>query len=483
MTQLGLKEAIAMALGGMIGGGIFSAFGIIVAISGELAWAAFLLGSVLGFCAAYSYINLNQFTDGHGGAPTYIHELIGSRTLAGMTGWTLLFGYVGSIALYAYAFSSFASFLLGRLHFLQIPVGNVLSVVIIAAFVGLNLVGVSETGKAEDVLVIFKVGVIAVFGIWGVYYAYTQNLLTFGWDALILNPIVGSVSPFLGAAFSIVTFQGWQLLMYDQDKFDDPESTIRTASYIAIPTTAVLYVLVSLVTVGLLELPEIAVAPEVSLLYAALPFMGWIGAMAIAISALVSTASAVNATLFSSALFSRQLIDLNLLPNWLGDSSGNDGDGSNANSDNSGSGVVSGNESGTSSDGSDGNGSGDNNDSSDGGSEIPSGIVVVLGVLSAAFAVYGSLRSISSFASLAFIVVFGGMSYLAYAKRDDLDIVAFIPLLGVVAAVVYAPLLLYDLYLNDPATFGLVILISVFVVGSELLYFEGEPLAEKIRQS
>ena len=442
MAQLGLKEAVAMALGGMIGGGIFSAFGIIVAISGKLAWAAFLLGSVLGFCAAYSYIHLNKFTDEHGGAPTYIHEMIGSRTLAGMTGWTLLFGYVGSIALYAYAFSSFASFLLGRLHFLQIPLGNIISVFIIGAFVGLNLIGVSETGKAEDILVVFKVGVIAVFGIWGLYYAYTQKLLTFGWEALALNPVVGGVSPFLGAAFSIVTFQGWQLLMYDQDKFDNPEETIRTATYIAIPTTALIYILVSLTTVGILKIPEIAVAPEVSLLYAALPFMGWIGAVAIAISALVSTASAVNATLFSGALFSRQLINLNLLPSWLGSSSdGEDGD------------------------------------------EIPSGIVIVLGLLSAAFAVYGSLRSISSFASLAFIVVFGAMSYLAFANRDQLDIIAPIPFLGVVVAVVYAPLLLYDLYLSDPVTLGLVILIAVFVVGSELLYFEGEPIAEKIRQS
>ena len=431
-----------MALGGMIGGGIFSAFGIIVAISGKLAWLAFLLGSVLGFCAAYSYINLNAYTDGQGGAPTYIHEMVGSRTLAGMTGWTLLFGYVGSIALYAYAFASFASFMLGRLHFLQIPVGNILSVLIIAAFVGLNLVGASETGKAEDVLVIFKVGVIAVFGIWGVYYAYHQELLTFGWESLALNPVVGSVNPFLGAAFSIVTFQGWQLLMYDQDKFDDPVGTIRRATYIAIPTTALLYTLVSLTTVGLLELPEIAVSPEVSLLYAALPFMGWVGAVAIAISALVSTASAVNATLFSGAQFSRHLIELDLLPGWLGSSS--DGD--------------------------------------DGGG-IPSGIVVILGLLSAAFAVYGSLRSISSFASLAFIVVFGGMSYLAYANRDELDVVGPIPLLGVVVAAVYAPLLLYDLYLSDPATLGLVVLIAVSVVGSELVYFEGEPLAEKLRQS
>ncbi|WP_227380376.1 APC family permease [Haladaptatus halobius] len=442
MAELGLKEAVAMALGGMIGGGIFSAFGIIVAVSGVLAWAAFLLGSILGFSAAYSYIHLNKFTDKQGGAPTYIHEMIGNRTLAGMTGWTLLFGYIGSIALYAYAFASFGSFMLGRLHFLQIPISNILSVFLIGAFVGLNLIGVSETGKAEDILVVFKVGVIAVFGIWGVYYAYTQELLTFGWKALALNPIVGSTKPFLGAAFSIVTFQGWQLLMYDQDKFDNPEETIRKATYIAIPATTLLYGLVSLVTVGLLELPEIAVAPEVSLLYAALPYMGWIGAVAIAISALVSTASAVNATLFSSALFSRTLIDMDLLPSWL-ESSSDDGD----------------------------------------GDSIPSGIVIILGLLSASFAVYGSLRSISSFSSLAFIVVFGAMSYLAYTNRDELDLIAPIPLLGIIAAVVYAPLLLYDLYLSDPITLGMVFLIAIVIIGSELLYFEGEPIAEKIRNS
>ena len=429
MGDLKLKEAVAMALGGMIGGGIYSAFGIVVAISGAVAWVAFLLGGVVAMSAGYSYVKLNHFTDAHGGAPTYIQRLVDNHTLAGMTGWTLLFGYIGSMALYAYAFASFFSEMVGRLHVLGIPVANTVSVLLIGVFVGLNLLGAAETGKAEDVMTFFKVAVIAVFGVWGVWYGFNGHTLRFGFDSL------ASVDPVMGAAMSFVAFQGWQLLMYTQDQFEDPESNIRTAVLVSIPTATLLYVLVALTTVSLLELSVIAVAPEVSLLYAAIQFMGPLGAFVIGLSALFSTASAVNATLFSSALFSQTLIERGLMPDRFAE----DGDG------------------------------------------IPGPIVVVLGALSALFAVFGNLRSITSFASLAFIAVFGGMSYIAFDRRDEIEgLIGPVPLLGVVGTAVFFPLLLYDLYINSPGTFYLVLLIATVIVGVELLYFKRESFEDAI---
>lgn len=424
---MGLKEAVAIALGGMIGGGIYSAFGIVVAISGTAAWVAFLLAGAVAMCAGYSYVKLNEHADGNGGAPTFVREFAGQDTLAGMIGWTLLFGYIGSMALYAYAFSGFLSELVGRLHVLGVPVANVVSALLIAVFVGINLLGASETGKAEDVLTFFKVAIIGVFGLWGVWFAFNGHTIEFGFDRIV------SPSPVIGAAMSFVAFQGWQLLMYDQGQFDDPVENIRTAIYVSIPTATLLYVLVALTTVSLLQLSVIAVAPEVSLLYAGIEFVGRIGALIIGISALFSTASAVNATLFSSALFSRNLIDMGLLPGRFG----SDGDG------------------------------------------VPKKIVVVLGALSAAFAVYGNLKSITSFASLAFIAVFGGMSWLVLRKRAEFDdVFAAIPAVGVLGTTVFFPLLLYDLYVNSPGVFVTVVAISVLVVGSELFYFEREPLEE-----
>ena len=428
MGDLKFKEAVAMALGGMIGGGIYSAFGIVVAISGKAAWVAFGLAGCVAMAAGYSYVKLNELSDAKGGAPSYIEEFVGNETLAGMTGWTLLFGYVGSMALYAYAFASFFSEMVGRLHVFGWPVANVVAVVLIAAFVGLNLAGAAATGKAEDVLTFFKVAVIGVFGLWGVFYATQSGQLTLGFSK------IASVGPVMGAAMSFVAFQGWQLLMYDQEQFDNPEQDISRAVLASIPAATFLYAIVAVTTVSLLELSLIAVAPEVSLLYAALPYMGRIGALILGLSALFSTASAVNATLFSGAQFSQSLIDDDLLPEKLGG----------------------------------------------GGDGIPEKLVVVIGVLSAGFAVLGSLRSITSFASLAFIAVFGAMSYLAFRKRDDLDIVTPIPVVGMVGTALFFPLLLYDLYINSPGTFGLVFLIGAVVIGVELLYFEREPVEDAL---
>ncbi|WP_458207506.1 APC family permease [Haladaptatus sp. NG-SE-30] len=436
--KLGLKEAVAMALGGMIGGGIYSAFGIVVAISGKVAWLAFAIAGFVAMCAGYSYVQLNELVDDKGGAPTYIEAIVENSTAAGMTGWTLLFGYIGSMALYAYAFSSFFSELIGRLNYAMVipvvnyelvaPIPNVISVLLIGLFVGLNLLGAAETGKVEDVLSFFKVGVIAIFGAWGVWFAYTGQTLTLGFSELGFSPIIG-------AAMSFVAFQGWQLLMYDQSEFENSTENIKKAIYISIPIATLLYVLVAFTTVSLLELSVIAVSPEVSLLYAAIPFMGSIGAFVIGISALFSTASAVNATLFSGALFSRDLINRGLLP--------------------------------------------DRFSASDEG--VPSKLVVILGVLSAAFAVYGSLRSITSFASLAFIAVFGAMSYLAFRERDEVDdMIVTLPVVGMIGCVAFFPLLLYNLYLNSPSTFFLVLVISVVVIGIELVYFERQPIEKAV---
>ena len=430
MGDLGLKEAVAMALGGMIGGGIYSAFGIVVAIAGEAAWISFVGAGVVAMCAGYSYVKLDELTDRDGGAPAFILDLVGNQTVAGITGWTLLFGYVGSMALYAYAFAGFFAEMVGRLYFMGLSVSKFVSVLLIAAFVGLNLLGAAETGKAEDVLTSVKVLIIGVFGVWGVWYALNGHILTFGFGRLL------SPSPVMAAAMSFVAFQGWQLLLYDRGQFENPHQNIRKAIYVSIPAATLLYVLVALTTVSLLRLSQIAVAPEISLLYAGIKFMGFVGAIIIGISALFSTASAVNATLFSSALFSQNLIDDGIVPERF---------------------------------------------DSDSDGEIPKKIVVILGVLSAAFAVYGSLSSITSFASLAFIAVFGGMSYLTFRERDRIDgLLTPIPVVGFVGPVVFFPLLLYNLWLNSPSVFYLVLAIVAVVLGVELLYFEREPLKEAI---
>ncbi len=56
--ELGLRELIAMGVGGMIGGGIFSVLGLAAGISGHRAPFAFGIGSLIALAAGYSYVRL-----------------------------------------------------------------------------------------------------------------------------------------------------------------------------------------------------------------------------------------------------------------------------------------------------------------------------------------------------------------------------------------------------------------------------------------
>ena len=66
---LGLREAIAMAVGGMIGGGIFSVLGVTIDLAGHLAWATFAIGGLIAMLTARSYAGL-AIRSGSAGGPS-----------------------------------------------------------------------------------------------------------------------------------------------------------------------------------------------------------------------------------------------------------------------------------------------------------------------------------------------------------------------------------------------------------------------------
>jgi hypothetical protein len=111
---------------------------------------------------------------------------------------------------------------------------------------------------------------------------------------------------------------------------------------------------------------------------------------------------------------------------------------------------------------------------------IPETTVLVLGTVTAAFTAAGSLGAITSFASLAFIVVFGAMSALAFRHRDHGAIHPGPPAIGTAGAFLFAPVMLWNLFEREPGTFWTVLVVAAAVVGVELLYFERERLPDPL---
>ncbi|WP_313696112.1 APC family permease [Halorarum halobium] len=426
--KLGLLGTVSIALGGMIGGGIFAVLGVVAEMSGPAAWLAFTGGGVVAFCAGYSYVRLQRLGDVSGGSVSFLQEFGESTTVAGMVGWTLLFGYIGSMGMYAFAFGSFATKLLGVETVLGIPLRPVVSVLSVLGFVLLNVLGARASGVTEVLLVAAKAGILLIFGVWGFYFGARTEQLTTGFSSVATGGLL------MSAALSFVAFQGWQLLFYDEGSLRNARTTIPQAIYLSIPASLGLYVLVAVVTTGLLQPETIAANPEVSLAIAAEPFMGQMGFILISVAALFSTGSAINATLFSAAHFATGMLEDDLLPDRIGDT---DADGA------------------------------------------PTRTLLVLGLITAAFTAYGSLQGITSFASLAFITVFGLMSFLAFRHREGLR-TGILPVVGGVGAVLFFPSLAYHLAVMEPAVFSVVLVVTVVLLGLEILYFERETIRSEI---
>jgi len=115
-----------------------------------------------------------------------------------------------------------------------------------------------------------------------------------------------------------VAYEGFELIANTAHDVRDAARTLPRAYYIAVGSVIALYVLVALVTVGNLAVDKIVAAKDYALAEAARPFLGQAGFTLIAVAAMLSTASAINATLYGSARLSYSIAHSGELPAVLG---------------------------------------------------------------------------------------------------------------------------------------------------------------------
>jgi hypothetical protein len=106
--------------------------------------------------------------------------------------------------------------------------------------------------------------------------------------------------------------------------------------------------------------------------------------------------------------------------------------------------------------------------------------VLVRGVVTGAFTAYGSPSAVTSFASLAFIVVFWGAGALAFTRRDSERVSAVWPAVGSVGATLFFGLTVPHLSAAERNTFYTVLIVAAVVFAVELLYVERDVGEEEV---
>ena len=289
--QIGLVAAVSIGIGGMVGAGIFSILGVVAEAAGNAMWLAFAIGGVVALLSTYSYAKLGAAFPSAGGAVHFLVKGFGDGILAGGLNLFMWAGYIISLALYAMAFGSYAATFFtteaSPVLIKSLAVGAVLLLTIVNAF------GAKLMGRSETLIVAVKVAILLVFAGVGLWYVRLDRLAVDHWPA--------TQSILYGAGVLFIGYEGFGLVTNAAGDMANPRKMLPRALYTSVILVILIYLSVAITVSGNLSDAEIERARDYALAEAAKPFLGELGFRLIAIAALFSTASAINATLFGSA--------------------------------------------------------------------------------------------------------------------------------------------------------------------------------------
>ncbi len=290
--KLSLAEVTAIGIGGMIGGGSFAVLGLAISVSGHAVALSLAGGGVIALLTGLSYAHLGLRFRSDGGSFTYIEQAFNAPSVAGLAGWLLVIGYIGTIALYATAFGDYGAALVKRIHVFS-PQADMLAAVSLLLFLAINLTGAKASGRVELSVVAAKLSILALFVVAGMTSIHASHFTP------VFNH--GIFTPVVAIALVFVAYEGFELIPNAVDEMENPERNLKRAIMLAIGITIVVYVLVALVALGNLTPAQIQHDQEYVLAVAATPTLGKAGFILIGIAALLSTSSTINATLFGAA--------------------------------------------------------------------------------------------------------------------------------------------------------------------------------------
>jgi amino acid transporter len=180
---------------------------------------------------------------------------------------------------------------------------------VILVFLGVNFIGAKAVGKTEIVIVGIKVVILIIFAVIGFFFMDIGRFATVDW------PVTSNI--FLAAGMIFISYQGFGLITNAAEDMENVKYTLPKALYTCIIIVIIIYLGVSLATIGNLAPVEIMAARDYALAEAARPFLGAVGFTVIAIAALFSTSSAINATLYGGANVSYIIAKEGELPSFF----------------------------------------------------------------------------------------------------------------------------------------------------------------------
>lgn len=279
--ELGVLDVTAITSGIIIGAGLFIVTGLGAKYAGSWVWLSYLIGAIPVILIGLTTANLSTFYPVETGAYVYPSRII--HPIAGfLSGWAMFFGMISPVAITAGAFISYVNALPGVETGVPIVAG---SIGVIAVFFALNYFGIKLVSRVQNVLYIGLIGGLLIFMFWGLPHV-DGSLLS-------LAPPHGVGGIMKGASILIFSYAGLSLACDIGEETKNPARTLPLGIGIGVLIPIIVYVVPSLVCVGVVPWESFAESP-VPFVTAAEAFMGPAGIIFVCVVAWLATLSSHN---------------------------------------------------------------------------------------------------------------------------------------------------------------------------------------------
>ncbi len=303
-------QAVFMGVGAMVGAGIFALLGEAGTIALSAVWLSFLIAGVIAAFQGYSFAYLGKKYASKAGMIGYVSAGYGKDSrVTSVFSWMVWATVMIVVSMVAVSFGSYAA---GAITGGDMPgtLVKAMATLIVVAVVLLNtLGGAGVVAKAQSMLV-----VLVIFVLLGLA---AITMATADWSLLApstypaFGDIIGSV------ALTFFAFLGFGMISFTAKDLKN-KGDLGPATYIALTITTITYVAIALGVFGQLTPDEVAAAGPTAIALAAKPVLGMAGYYIVNITAMLSTAGAVNANIYAGPGLIDSLAAQGIFPPFLG---------------------------------------------------------------------------------------------------------------------------------------------------------------------
>ena len=316
---MGLWQLVALSLGGLVGAGVFSLAGVVAhEDAGPGVMLSFALAIIASSAAALCYAEFAGTIPKAGSADTYSYAALG-EIVGWAIGWDLLLEYTAIVAVVAISVSGYLSYILLQVG-IDLPAwmlgapgtGPGHRVDLFAGLLCLLLAfvlsrGTKESARFETVLVVVKLGIVALVVVAGAFHISAGNytpFLPFG--------IGGAVT---GAATTFFAVYGYDAMSAAAEESAEAKKVLPKAIVISLGIAAVIYLLVCVVLLGMQDYREIDVRSPFSSALASVGLAG-LGTV-VAIGAVIGITTSAFANMLAVSRVWYSMSRDGLLPRWF----------------------------------------------------------------------------------------------------------------------------------------------------------------------